>query len=1730
MKKRGILVFVIIYFVVLVYAGSFQDLIQSDFSGNYNNTFYNTSGFIQVGNNSLANITNDITEMSGSELGLVSYWRMNSSSWSGSSEEVIDVLGNNHGTARNGATTASGLFGNAGSFDGTNDYIDVGNSNSVRITQNITLSAWIKFNSIPTGTNGDSIICKNEGGGYGLLANEASDGKIQTYFHIGGSYKNVGVSLSGLSAGTWYYVVVTYNGSSVDFYLNGVRQQTVAASGSISDLPTVNLTIGANPAPTIATYTNFFDGLIDEAAVWNEALNSSEILRLYQKGNTSSQQESQPTTGTYESSIKDAGSIVNWTNISWNGLTQQENQGITTQQGNVLLMHLEGNANDENGINNGMLINSPTSVAGKSGFGYYLNGVNQYIEINDHNSLDLNSDFSIGLWVNFTSLPSTGQWQGLMAKGGAGDSPADLNHNFFLTLDNNMGWGAGIGTTWGYEDSAGANYQTRYQWTPVLGVWYHIVGVFNESANTMTLYINGSQVAQASDATAIPITNTHPVFIGRNLNGSTPVYYLNAVVDDAFIANKSLGASEIQSIYTNSNTVTSNVNLQLRISSDNSSWSDYSSFYNSASNLNLSSSRYVQYRAYFTEASAKLYNVSFFYDSLGELSVSLDSPEDNYLTNQYNNINITCSASSTSQLVNVTAYYDKFGWQEVEPARQISGTSNTSTFTLNEISSAIKWNCYFCSADGNCSFASNNRTIIGDIQAPTINIVSPEENHISSSLGADFIFNVSDNRATSLSCILIISNIEKASNSSVVSGLNTILSAILSNGNYSWQVNCSDGINSAISEARNISLASTYTPFWAKSNTHTHTTNSDGDSSPATVVSLYKNLGYSILAITDHGYVTNCTPFTNLSANFICVSSEEWTSTKHITRINVSSPYNNNIINMQNAVNAANSGGGFAIAAHPNWSSTIWSVSDLTSLQDYTAMEIYNKVIERLTPDPYAVKKWDEVLKTGKKIFGVAADDMHQVSVDLGYGWTKVYMPQFTKQDYINSMRIGYFYSSQGPSMDIGPFALVCDEDGGHHMGESVNCSSISVNATISATNSSYKIQNISLIKNGVAISTKTDCASEQDCSFSYSENVSASGYYRLEAVDSKNKQIWSNPIWVTKIALQTTITIHSLQNNSNTSDYTRLLNVSLNQEASLWYNLNGGNNITLCGSCSAYQEYLTLREGSNTINVFSNNSDNILVKNQLLIRLNFNKTLFENFSDNSSILSTSNIYWNNNKMSMNSTNMFGNFVFKDIISSNNITGFRVSWVENNTENAKGEGQRVPVILKYKFGDSAWQSTDPIGNYIVNGSSISGLNSKNLSLMIDIEKNDFTPVDLINFTIHWSEYTVPLITNVSASSVTLSSVIIRWNTDSPSNSSVYYGTTTSLGSEINSNNSLTSHSITLTGLSPSTGYFYKVQSCTESSCSRDPQESYPPYSFTTQSVSTGDDDDSGSSGVSSGGGGGGGAVPAISQEGGLKLLVSLVSEVTMRAGEKKAISANIKNMGGTFLNDCRLKISGETATWISSNSVESMAQGQEISFQFLISVPSDADEKKYNSYLKVDCKEGEKEVSFNINVIQSSFSIEINSLSEDKGRITIKYLLKENSGLDQDLEIKLWLTDPKGTKLTEGSDSVSLKAGEQIEREAIFEVPPNSIGEFIAHIQAVSGDNSNLVSESILVGSGGLTGRAILGGGNTTILSVIFIIGIGGFLAYFVLRKIMKNTAKQDRTGYVKLKLGKRKH
>ena len=66
---------------------------------------------------------------------------------------------------------------------------------------------------------------------------------------------------------------------------------------------------------------------------------------------------------------------------------------------------------------------------------------------------------------------------------------------------------------------------------------------------------------------------------------------------------------------------------------------------------------------------------------------------------------------------------------------------------------------------------------------------------------------------------------------------------------------------------------------WFKGNTHTHTTESDGDSSPEFVARWYKDHGYDFLVLSDHNTLTATSLLSHLQDDgFLLVPGEEVTS------------------------------------------------------------------------------------------------------------------------------------------------------------------------------------------------------------------------------------------------------------------------------------------------------------------------------------------------------------------------------------------------------------------------------------------------------------------------------------------------------------------------------------------------------------------------------------------------------------------------------------------------------------------------------------------------------------------------------------------------------------------------------------------------------------------------------------------------------------------------------------
>ena len=140
-----------------------------------------------------------------------------------------DNSGNgNTGTLTNGpAWSASGKYGAAILFDGTNDFVNINDANSLDLTNGMTIEAWVNASNL---TGYKTAICKENGTtnlAYALSPNNNTSGNsinglIQEY-GSGANTTTVTGTDQTCTNNTWTHIAATYDGSVLRLYINGTQ-------------------------------------------------------------------------------------------------------------------------------------------------------------------------------------------------------------------------------------------------------------------------------------------------------------------------------------------------------------------------------------------------------------------------------------------------------------------------------------------------------------------------------------------------------------------------------------------------------------------------------------------------------------------------------------------------------------------------------------------------------------------------------------------------------------------------------------------------------------------------------------------------------------------------------------------------------------------------------------------------------------------------------------------------------------------------------------------------------------------------------------------------------------------------------------------------------------------------------------------------------------------------------------------------------------------------------------------------------------------------------------------------------------------------------------------------------------------------------------------------------------------------------------------------------------------
>ncbi len=242
-----------------------------------------------------------------------------------------------------------------------------------------------------------------------------------------------------------------------------------------------------------------------------------------------------------------------------------------------------------------------------------------------------------------------------------------------------------------------------------------------------------------------------------------------------------------------------------------------------------------------------------------------------------------------------------------------------------------------------------------------------------------------------------------------------------------------------------------------KANLHCHTTVSDGKLTPEEIKKIYMAEGYSIVAYTDHevlidhsdlcdkdflalnGYEIGVSDNSSQRCCHLCFVAKDQ---KNLTQV----CYNNGYVwgnaasykpllkfdcddygrvysgeGISDMIAKGRNGGFFVTYNHPTWS--LENYPQYSAYEGMDAMEIFNTGCYVEGYNEYNDHAYDDLLRQGKRVFCIAADDNHNRDAtpplyrDSFGGWIVIFADKLEYGEIVNALEAGRFYASSGPEI-----------------------------------------------------------------------------------------------------------------------------------------------------------------------------------------------------------------------------------------------------------------------------------------------------------------------------------------------------------------------------------------------------------------------------------------------------------------------------------------------------------------------------------------------------------------------------------------------------------------------------------------------------------------------------------------------------------------------------------------
>jgi len=299
---------------------------------------------------------------------------------------------------------------------------------------------------------------------------------------------------------------------------------------------------------------------------------------------------------------------------------------------------------------------------------------------------------------------------------------------------------------------------------------------------------------------------------------------------------------------------------------------------------------------------------------------------------------------------------------------------------------------------------------------------------------------------------------------------------------------------------------------WYRGNTHCHTLNSDGDSSPWDVAECYKKHNYDFVIITDHDFLTDVDRLNAVygkEGDFLVIGGVEVSDRFENKAIHLNALNPARLVlptggagvveTLQNNVNEIRAAGAVPTLNHPNYR---WSfgAEEMRQVQNYKLFELYNghPSVNNNAGGGYPGMEeiWDDILSTGKVVYGVASDDAHSYRDPFNRakalpirGWVMVKAAELTPAAIVNALDQGQFYSSTGIEIE---------------------------DYQVDETLITLKVKQISDTKYRIQFIGKYGKTLQEDTENSATYRLKGDEMYvRVKIMDSNGNRAWTQPVWI---------------------------------------------------------------------------------------------------------------------------------------------------------------------------------------------------------------------------------------------------------------------------------------------------------------------------------------------------------------------------------------------------------------------------------------------------------------------------------------------------------------------------------------------------------------------------------------------------------------------------------------